>query len=144
MYENDYLSPPAVHEAGHAVLAMSYGWPVDSVETWHGPGTFVGRCFAKLPPGRSRRQEGAFLAGGAAAQRLLGRGDGELYGRDVELLEHCGADPDVAIADAERILSRRLPDLRALAGELTRERELDGDDIERIVPRHRKVLLVVI
>ena len=93
--------------------------------------------------GRSPRQRAALYAGGAAAQRLLSAGSGELSGKDLEDVERIGVPVDEALTTAIARLSPRLSGVRALAAELQREGELRGDDINRIMPRRKAVVLLL-
>jgi hypothetical protein len=100
----------AVHEAGHAVAAVVFGWEVVRVCVADPSGDVAGRCEVLLPEPATPRKWIAFLLAGAVAEQTLTDrsgpwGDGQDRREAQEAaLEAAGGNRTVAakiLADAE-------------------------------------------
>ncbi|MEM6731933.1 MAG: hypothetical protein AAF658_10275 [Myxococcota bacterium] len=145
----------AVHEAGHAVMAVLLGRPIVHVQIEPQPETKM-RSPTVLPKRRVEDSaERAHLEGeamlalaGLSAERVLGvasqeslvasRADLEIATR-VARLTVGGARADKAVAHhisvVERMLERRRELVVNLAKTLLEKQRLSGDDVRAIVPR---------
>lgn len=118
----------AVHEAGHAVAAIVFGWEVVRVRVADPHDDVAGRCEVRLPEPATPRKWLVFLLAGAVAEQTLTDRTGP-WGDDqdrrdakVAALEAAGGNRTVAakvMADAEErareLVVAHAADVRTLA-----------------------------
>lgn len=141
----------AYHEAGHAVVAIHYGWKfecVTTIPTWDYSGCLRGPRPPRLSQGEVERTEAyaVLLHGGGAAEAVV-------FGNDVDgslgdqvyawtRARRVFPDPAERAAclararqQARELVLHYRPALEAVAGALWEARELDYGQTRRIVAR---------
>jgi len=139
------VSPSAIHEAGHATVALAIGWSVAAIEL---PNAFDGCTDTSPPPGRDRdwREHVLVLLGGGVSEELFVGGEWrgtanaeeELAEASDERRRWLGDSAGVVEltrlkAETRSLLSQRAALVRAIAEGAVRQRGLTEQEIKTIV-----------
>lgn len=122
----EVLTRTAWHEAGHTVVALDLGMPVEEVSIGFGRG---GRTLV-----HNYRGAEVALAGALAERRFLGFDDAEGCEDDERTaLEALDRGESADVARVEEILARRAHDVEAIAEALLENERLSASDIEALL-----------
>jgi len=145
------LIATAHHEAGHAIVAYSFGWPILTATVSQGDG-LLGYVRVDAPDSTTALQAAAFKLAGLLAEAMLtdGTDTNEVgaWSSDlaaVHLLAESAKDETLrtrAITLASATLKRRWPQVKQLATALIDRLTLTGTDVAKLLPPRHTVYLI--
>jgi hypothetical protein len=112
------LKRPCCHEAGHAVVALFFGFRVDGIKVFGGRFHTMCQLDAK---DRTDKERFIFLAGGIAGEKSsLGNYDSGGYNDDQKKISERGGESiEVYLADATRIIDSNKESFREIVKKIT-------------------------